>query len=342
VRYGGKGSRLYGVAPMCPRAVMAVVLGLMGCLAWPQAGPVLGAEPGADPSPPADQPPAAAPRSPAAPAAGSPEEAAVRKTEKLVFSVRDKMNDFQKEESPIEVATIKSRGIALQAVKDPKKATEQIAKRAMTPELQAYRNAVLAAVRQWQDFQQRYSGLGRTVKTLEKERANAPANLQADIDACTSKFNMKNRALQLKVAGLYEEIADYKSALAILTAAYLDVPEDKRAGEAALKMQIADLYAKSGDNAAALAGYKSILDARPEADRYKDAKLCEKLGDAYKATGELRAALDMYNRVLAATGGGGKAAKGAKAGKAVDALQKKIDDIEKKVGPSTPAKAPAK
>jgi len=326
---------------MCPRAVLTVVLGLMGWLAWPQAGAVLAAEPGADPPPPADQSPAAASRSSAAPAAPAQAEAAARKTEKLIFSVRDKMNDFQKEEFQIEMATIKSQGAALQAVKEPKKATENIAKHAMTPDLQAYNNAVLAAVRQWQDFQQRYSGIGRTLKTLEKERSNAPANVQADIDECTSKFNAKNRSLQLKVASLCEQIADYKSALAVLTAAYQDVPEDKRAGEGALKMQIADLYAKSGDNAAALAGYKSILDARPEADRYKDTKLCEKLGDAYKATGELKTALDMYKRALAATGGG-KAGKGGKVSKTVEALQKKIDDLEKKVNPSAPAKAPAK
>jgi len=315
-------------------AARAAILAAVGVfMAWPGVSSARAAEPDAA------QP---APTQPAVPPLLSPQELAVKKAEKLLNSARDKMNDFQKEEFQIEMASIKSQGVTLQAVKDPKKATEQIAnanaKNAMTPELTAYRNAVLAAAREWLEFQQRYSAIGRTVKTLQAERANAPANLQTTIDDLAAKFEQKNHSLQLKVAELYETAADYRGALAACTAIYRDIPEDKRAAAHDLKMQIADLCAKTGDNASALAAYKNILDARPEAGRYKDAKLCEKVGDAYKATGDLKNALDMYKRALPAAPVG---AKGAKA-KAVSALQKKIDDIEKKLNPPAPAAKAAK
>jgi hypothetical protein len=277
---------------------------------------------------------------PVAPAPPSAEELAVKKAEKLINSTRDRMNDFQKEEFQIEMASIRGEGTALQAVKNPKTATDQIAKNALTPELRAYRDVVLAVAGKWREFQQRYSAMGRTVATLEKERANVPANLQTTIDELATKYNQKNRSLQLKIMELYEKAADYRSALAVAVAAYQEIPEDKRAGERVLTETIADLCAKIGDNAAALAAYKSILEARPEKDRYKDAKLCEKVGDTYKATGDFKNGLVMYKYALSAMGGAKPPAKGAKASKAVDALQKKIADLEKKVG--TPAPAPAK
>jgi tetratricopeptide (TPR) repeat protein len=313
---------------VCAAVLAAVVLPAV----WTEAGPARAAEPEA-------AKPAAA-RPPAAPVPPSPQELSARKFEKLVASARDKMNDFQKEEFQLEMASIKGEGTALQAVKDPKKATEQIAKNAMTPELKVYRDVVLAAAGKWREFQQRYLSIGRTVATLEKERANVPAGLQATIDELAAKFNQKNRSLQLKIMEFYERAADYRSAIAVATAVYQEIPEDKRAGERALKENIADLYSKVGDNASALAAYKSILDARPEKDRYKDAKLCEKVGDLHKATGDFKAALDMYKHALSALGGG-KPGKDGKPNKATEGLQKKIADLEKKVGTPPPTQAPA-
>jgi len=311
---------------------VAALAGVGLLVAWLGAGLAGAAEPPDAPAAPA--PAAAAPTAPAQP---SPQELAVKKIEKLLNSARDKMNDFQKEEFQIEVAAIKNTGTALQAVKDPKKAAASIAANKMSPEVKAYRDALLAAANQWSGFQQRFAALGRTLKTLDRERPNAPANLQADIDALTAKYNAKNRALQVKAAGQYEEAADYRSALGLLTAAYQDIPEDKRAGETALKIEIGDVCAKAGDHAGALAAYKSILDAKPEKDRYNDAKFCEKVGDQYNATGDLKMALDMYKHALDGTGG----AKGGKGNKAADALKKKIADLEKKVGTAPPAAAPA-
>jgi tetratricopeptide (TPR) repeat protein len=250
------------------------------------------------------------------------------------------MNDLQKEEFQIEVTAIQSTGMALKAVKDPKKAASSIAQNKMSPEVKTYRDTLLAAANQWSGFQQRYSALGRTMKTLDRERPNAPANLQADIDALASKFNAKNRALQMKAAGQYEEAADYRSALGLLSAAYQDVPEDKRAGETGLKTEIGDVCSKAGDHAGALAAYKSVLDAKPEKDRYKDAKLCEKLGDQYNATGDAKTSLDMYKHALDAVGGA-KPGKDGKVSKAAQEIKKKVDALEKKVGTPAPAAAPA-
>ena len=318
---------------MCSRAGFVAVLAGVGLLVgWLGAGLACAAEPSDAPAAPAPAVPA-----PTGPAQPSAQELAVKKIEKLLNSARDRMNDFQKEEFQIEMVAIKSTGTALQAVKDPKKAAANIAANKMSPEVRAYRDALLAAAGQWSGFLQRYSALGRIMATLQKERPNAPANLQADIDALASKYNAKNRALQLKAAGQYEEAADYRSALGLLTAAYQDIPEDKRAGETALKIEIGDVCAKAGDHAGALAAYKSILDAKPEKDRYNDAKFCETVGDQYNATGDAKTALEMYKHALDGTGG----AKGAKGNKALDALKKKIADLEKKVGTPAPAAAPA-
>ena len=324
---------------MAPRAgFVAAIAGVGLLVAWLGGGPARAGEPADALAAPV---PAAPAQPPAAPAQPPPQEVAVKNIEKLLNSARNKMNDFQKEEFQIEMASIKSQGTALQAVKNPKNATADIAKNKMTPEVKAYRDVVLAAAREWHGFQQRYSAIiGRTIKSLEREKPDAPANLQADIDSYVSKFNDKNRTLLMKVAGLYETAADYQGALGVLAAAYQDMPEDKRAGAQDLKMKMADLYSKAGDHAGALAAYKSILDAKPEKDRYKDAKLCEKLGDEYKATGDLKAALDLYKHALSAMSGA-KPAKGAKANKAAESLQKKIADLEKKVGPPAPASTPA-
>ena len=238
----------------------------------------------------------------------SPQEAAVNKVEKLIASTRARMNDYQKEELDLEMASLKAQQAASQGVKGP-----------------ANRNVMLAAAREWQGFAERFAGLGRTLKTLVAERPNVPANLQAEVDSLILRFNQKNRGLQMKVADFYERVAEYRSALAICMALYQDIPEDKRAGEGALKDKIAALCEKCGDNATALTIVKGIVDARPEKDRYADLKLSERLGGLYEKMGDLKNALDVYKRALNAIPADKRAKGGA-------ALQKKIAAVEKKLG----------
>ena len=238
----------------------------------------------------------------------SPQEAAVNKVEKLIASARDRMNDYQKEEMDLEMASLKARQAASQGVKG-----------------RAYRNVMLATAREWQGFAERFSGLGRILKTLVAERPNVPANLQAEIDSLILRFDQKNRSLQMKAADLYEKVAEYRSALAVCMALYRDIPEDKRAGEGALRDKIAALCEKCGDNATALTIVKGTVDARPEKDRYTDIKLCDRLGGLYEKTGDFKNALDVYKRALNAI----PAAKRAKDGAG---LLKKIAAVEKKLG----------
>jgi tetratricopeptide (TPR) repeat protein len=238
----------------------------------------------------------------------SPQEAAVNKVEKLIASTRNRMNDYQKEEMELEMASLKAQQAASQGVKGP-----------------AYRNVMLAAAREWQGFAERFSGLGRTLKTLVAERPNVPANLQAEIDSLILRFNQKNRSLHMKAVDLYERAAEYRSAMAVCMALYRDIPEDKRAGEGALKDRIAALCEKCGDNATALTIVKGIVDARPEEDRYKDIKLSQRLGGLYEKAGDLKNALDVYKRALNAIPADKRARAGA-------ALEKKIAAVEKKLG----------
>jgi tetratricopeptide (TPR) repeat protein len=255
----------------------------------------------------------------------SPQEAAVNKVEKLIASTRARMNDYQKEELDLEMASLKAQQAVSQGVKDLNKAASQIAKGETTSELRAYRNVMLAAAREWHGFAERFSGLGRILKTLVAERPNIPANLQAEIDSLILRFDQKNRGLQMKAADLYERVAEYRSALAVCMALYQDIPEDKRAGEQALKDKIAGLCEKCGDNATALTIVKGTVDARPEKDRYTDTKLSERLGGLYEKTGDFRNALDVYKRALNAIPAAGRAKGGA-------SLQKKIAAVEKKLG----------
>jgi tetratricopeptide (TPR) repeat protein len=263
---------------------------------------------------------------PAAPGAQpSPQEAAVHKVEKLIASACDRMNDYQKEELQLEMASLKAQQAASQGVKDLNKAASQIAKGEMTAELRAYRAVMLAAAREWQGFVERFSGLGRILKTLVAERPNVPVNLQAEIDSLILRFDRKNRSLQVKVADLYERVAEYRSALAVCVALYRDIPEDKRGGERALRDKIVGLCEKCGDNATALTIVKGIVDARPEEDRYKDIKLSQRLGGLYEKAGDLKSALDVYKRALDTIPAAKRARDGA-------ALEKKIAAVEKKLG----------
>ena len=255
----------------------------------------------------------------------SPQEAAVNKIERLIASARDRMNDYQKEEMQLEMASLKARQAASQGVKDLNKATAQIAKGEMTAEIRAYRIVMLATAREWHGFAERFSGLGRTLKTLVAERPNVPANLQAEIDSLILRFDQKNRSLQMKAADLYEKVAEYRSALAVCMALYRDIPEDKRAGEGALRDKIAALCEKCGDNATALTIVKGIVDARPEKDRYTDTRLSERLGGLYEKTGDPKNALDVYKRALNAIPADKRAKDGA-------GLLKKIAAVEKKLG----------
>lgn len=293
---------------------LIVVLGLAA--AWACGRRTLAGESG-DSAAPAAQP--AAP-----PAAPSSAEVAAAKAEKLISSVRDKMNDFQKEEFHLEMASMKSMFAASQGIKDLGKAADQIAKDAMTPELRVYRAAVLGAAGKWHEFQQRYSGIGRTLSTLERDRAGLPKKLQDEIDSLAMRFDQKNRGLVMKVADMYERVAEYRGALAIYGDLYKDIPEDKRKGERALKEKIAGLCEKVGDPASALGLVKGIVEDRPEKDRYKDRKLGEWLGRLYEKTGDIENALEVCKKTLNAVPADKRAKDGA-------ALKKKIGELEKKL-----------
>jgi tetratricopeptide (TPR) repeat protein len=256
-------------------------------------------------------------------------ETAASKVEKLIFSTRDRMDAFQKEEFQIQMSTMNAVYAASQGVKDVNKAADQIAKGSLSADLRAYQAAVASAARDWRYFQQRYAGVGRFIKTLEKERPNVPQNLQADIDGLISRYENKNRGLLLKVADLCEKIADWRGALAVLGEVYQDIPENKRGGERALIERIAGLLEKCGDYAGALNLVKGIVEARPEKDRYKDAKLGDRLGRLYEKTGDLKAALDVYKKTYDAIPADKRAKDGAN-------LKKKIAELEKKLNPPPP------
>ena len=253
----------------------------------------------------------------------SPQEAPTAKMEKLVASVRDRLNDYQQEELQIEAHSLRAQQAAMQGLKEPAKVADLIAKGQLTSDLRAYRNTILACAREWSGFQQRFAGLERSIKGLTADRPGAPADLQGEIDALVTRFEQKSRGLQMKVGELYERVAEYRSALAIYMAFYKEIPEDKRAAERTLQEKIADVSEKCGDNATALNIVKGLFEARPEKDRFKDTKLGERLGRLYEKIGDLRTALTVYKGTYEGIPAASRAKQGA-------AIAKKIAELEKK------------
>jgi hypothetical protein len=227
---------------------------------------------------------------PDAPKASGDETAAV-KIEKQVANVQERMTALQQEEFTVSMAAMKAQQAA-QGTEDPNKIRDELAKGNHKREYLEYKAACENAAQQYQALAEKYLRVVNMVKTLERDREKAPAELQPKIDELSRRAQDKYRSLLEKVADLYDKCAGYKMALQIYLTLYQAVPEDKR--DRALKEKIADLYEKVGDlkNAAAL--YKAIFDSLPEKSRFKDKKICEKLGGLYEKADDLRSALAIY------------------------------------------------
>ncbi|MBE3070326.1 MAG: hypothetical protein IMZ66_08830 [Planctomycetes bacterium] len=236
-------------------------------------------------------------------AAGSPpvsDNATVERLEKQVFAFEDRLDRLQIEESELQMATMKAEWAAARSLAEPGKAGEQMAKGALSPELRRYRDAVLRGVQQWQAFRGRFVRFAATVRPLEHQREGLPPRVRAKINNLLARVQAKDRSLLVKLANLYEKVAEYRSAMAARMTIYKAMPPDRRAGERAFTEKIADLAEKCGDYRTALTLIRSVVEARSEKDRYGDKRLGERLGDLYAQSGDPGSAFQAYKATFEA------------------------------------------
>lgn len=244
-----------------------------------------------------------------------------------VASLRDRLNALRIEESQIQVVAMKAEWLAAQDIDRADQAAEKMAKGEATGELQPYRAAVLRNAQEWQVFRSRFARMAGALRPLQRQRDALPRDLRAEIDGLDARVAAEERTLLIRIANLYEKVAECRAAWAICASAYRDIPEDRSAGERALKEKRAGLAEKCGDTRAAVTLLKGILDARPEKDRYNDRKLGERLGDLCAKAGAPREALDLYRRLYAAIPERDREKNGA-------SLHDKIAALEQKLGAS--------
>ncbi|MBM4019586.1 MAG: tetratricopeptide repeat protein [Planctomycetes bacterium] len=222
------------------------------------------------------------------------DEAAVQKMEKQVAGVQDRMSALQQEEFNISMVTLKGQQAAIQGIEGQglDKVRDELAKGSHNKEHLEYRAAMLAAAQQWQAFAEKYSRVLSMIKTLERDRDKAPAEMQTKIDELSKRAQDKYRSLLEKVADFYDKCAEFRQALQIYASLYQSLPENKR--DRGLKEKLGDLYERTGDLKSALALYKGIFDAIPEKARFKDKNACLKLAGVYEKMGDVRNAALIY------------------------------------------------
>jgi tetratricopeptide (TPR) repeat protein len=217
-------------------------------------------------------------------------EALIARIEKQMGAVQDRMTELQNEEFKVSMGIMQAQQKATQALKDPAKAPDELAKGNKTRELLEYRNVMVQAAQAWQGFAEKFQRCVNMMKALERDREKAPADLQAKIDELNNKVDAKYRSLLEKAADCYDKVAEFRSALGIYLAIFQSIPEAKRATEKDLMLKIAGLYGKAGDVRNALATYQNALAGVPEKERFKDKKTGEQLANLYEKAGDLKSA----------------------------------------------------
>jgi tetratricopeptide (TPR) repeat protein len=181
-------------------------------------------------------------------------------------------------------------------------------------------------------FGKHFAALVKSLKPLEKDKAQATPEQRKRIDELADRIYAKYRSDTQKVAERFEQLGDTRAAYETWTAYYQAMPDYRR--DRGLKERLAQQAEKCGDLYGTRALLKSIFEAVPEKDRYRDRGLGEKIGDLEVRLGDWTKALALYQRLLEAL----PADKRDTDGKS---LKEKIAIIEKKLGRNTAAQPKA-
>ena len=168
----------------------------------------------------------------AMPAAARSEEAGQGSTDKItqqIDSIQERLLSLQNDEIELSMKLMQMQQKALEGVENPGKAAEELAKGSTARGLGQYKATMIACAGQVQSLDRRLFPLLKSVQGLKREREDAPKEVQARIDDIANRVESKHRANMEKVAGMYEQVAEYKSALGIYLSIFKELTEADRA-----------------------------------------------------------------------------------------------------------------
>ena len=257
------------------------------------------------------------------PATGPDAELQTR-IEKQIKEIEDRMMSLQEQELELSMKIMQAQQKANEAIENPGKAAEKLAKGEMAGGLRQYKAILISCARQLQAFNQRLTPVLKSVKALGRDRAKVPDPLKARIDTLTARVESKHRTNLDKVAHTYKQCAEFRTALGIYLSLYKNMPAAERVKDNVLTENIGELYDKAGDPRKALLFYKSIFDAKPAKTRYTDRTLGMKVAALYVKCGDKRSAVGLYRALYEAL------PKDKRSAKEGQDLMKKIEEIEGK------------
>jgi len=167
--------------------------------------------------------------------------------EKQLADAGEKLAALQKEELELSNQVFKVETKALEHVEDKKKLKTALAKGPASPDVVAYRNALLACAQQWQMMESKYAAVYRSLRYLDQKREAMPEDLKSRVEEAVAGALKNRRSCMEKVADIYDKLMDDKTVLAVYVAIYQMLPENQREGETTLKNKILELKKKIED-----------------------------------------------------------------------------------------------
>ncbi len=148
---------------------------------------------------------------------------------KQIDAAREKSQNLQKDEMELSMQILKAQAKANEGLEKPGKAEQELAKGKNDKELNEYRTLYRACAGQLARVEPRYAALEKqaaaAVESAEKTEEEALAN-QARM--LLQSIQMRRRANLVRMAGMFESVADYKKALAIYVGIWQQIPEEER------------------------------------------------------------------------------------------------------------------
>jgi len=256
---------------------------------------------------------------------GEAEAGLTARVEKQIESIESRMMLLMEEELNLSVRIMQAQQKANAGLKNPSKAAERLSKGEKASELRQYKAIMLWCVKQRQACNAKLLPLLESVKALQRDREKAPEALKARIDAVTARIEGKHRANMEKIANLYAQCAEWRTAFGIYSKLYSEMPENERVKNTVMTEKMMELCGKVQDPKSSLMLYRSLFEAKSVKDRYHDRKLGEKVAKAYEKCGDFRSAYRVYNALHDAI----PRDKREKDGKG---LRDRMKEMEKKLG----------
>jgi tetratricopeptide (TPR) repeat protein len=252
------------------------------------------------------------------------------KVEKQVSDLQAKLLALTEERFKVTAAVAQAEQKALETIKlTPDEIAEEFAKGMITNPLRTYRAAVTAGIPQLQAVSAKFAVLQKQVKMLKDDRQAADA--LPTLAAFEEQVHSARKIVGEQIADLTAKAGDFKTAIGLYQALLQAPPEARRAADLrSLKEKIAGACEKAHDYRNALTAYKEAFDSVPEPEHPMNIPLMLKVAQMYEKTDDLKSALQMFKHVQ----------KDIPQGSSVANLDKKVEELEKKVDGAVPRTGP--